>query len=372
MATPPKLNKYIEQATEPNRVYLKNIIRAKRLAGLSDLGIATHLSHIGCFLNDLGDPDAMTITRADIEDWYLEKKQRKTQSGKPPSAATIRGYLISIGVLMKSLHGEEGKKMLAGIRVKVPLTMVREEELLTDEEFRMMMRTATSERDRALLAIIYSSGARLGEVLAMNLGDVQLQKYGAAIHIPGGKTGPRDVDIFVGVPELRAWLNVHPMQGDPAAPLFVTLFPRGGQYVRLSKKTVQGMYDRLAVRAGIPEGKRVNPHAHRHKRATDVAEYLTTSDMREMFGWAAASAMPNIYVHSSRQKVRAKLAAHAGIKVPELQKPSTMVKQCPVCGCINGANDLYCTYCQTILSDRMALYDKRVDDYIVENTKDLT
>ena len=365
------IDKLLARSRSPNREYLQNLIRNKRLAGLSEKGIANHISHIHCFLTDIGYPDAATLTKADIEDWYLAKKGSRTPQGKPVSPATIKGYIISIGVLCKSIFGEEkGKEMISGIRIKAPLTNVREEELLTDDELKQMMKAATSERDRALLAIMYSSGARLGEISGLNLGDVQLHKLGASLHV-SGKTGERDIDMFVGVPELRSWLNVHPLKGIKEAPLFVTRYPRGGRYKRLSDKAIESLFLRLASAAGIPEGKRTNPHAYRHKRATDVAEYLTTSDMREMFGWADGSGMPNIYVHSSRKKVRAKLAERAGIKVPETAAPTTMVKQCPVCGCINGANDDICANCHAILADELDKYHKAVMEYVSKNMQGL-
>lgn len=371
MVNPRELNRIIEQTPLPNKAYLQSIVRKKRLQGVAETSIANHISHIYCFLQDLGNPDASDITRGMVEDWYLEKKNTPLPSGKTVSAATLKGYLISISVLMQELHGEVGREYTSGIKIKVPLTNVREEELLTEDEIKRMMAAATSERDRAIVAVFYSSGARLGEICNANIGDVQLKHYGTSIHITKGKTGARDIDIFIGTPELQNWLNVHPCRSDAGAPLFVTRFKKGSQFARLSPKAVQSLMQRLAKAANIPEEKRTNPHAFRHARATNVADFLTNSDMTEMFGWRPGSGMPSVYVHSSRKKVAAKLAEHAGVKVPESAKPTSMVKQCPNCGCINAANDTTCKYCHSILDEKVARYIKRIDAYIDKHAREL-
>ena len=349
----------LDDVPEPDRTYLLNYIRHKRLGGLSESTIGFYIRFLKTVLSDLEWKDAMSVTQNDIEDWYLSRRTKY----QPKTLVSFKAALRSF---MQFLHGRAGSEMVENIRVKAPLSNVRTDELLSDDEVKRMMEAAASVRDRAIVALFYSSGCRLGEIYNMCIGDVVFKSFYAVIHV-NGKTGERDVTLFVGVPELKAWLNVHPFRLDRSAPLFVTDYPVGGRYNRLSYASYQQILHRLAVRAGIPENKRTHPHALRHKRATDVADHMTIADMKEMFGWSQGSNMANVYVHSSPDKVARKLAEIAGVKVPETAVGTTMVRQCPKCMCINAAGAVVCANCGAELAPAgadeltMQAYDQVVE-----------
>jgi integrase len=50
---------------------------------------------------------------------------------------------------------------------------------LTAEEVRRMFEAAGSQRNRAIMSVLYESGAMSGELLPLRLKDVKLGKYGA-------------------------------------------------------------------------------------------------------------------------------------------------------------------------------------------------
>ena len=348
-----EIDRALSELDETNAAYLRGFVRKCRLKDLSELTTANYVSHVHGFLADLGFPDAALLTAEQIEDWYLEKKREVLPSGKPVSPATLKGYVVSLSVFFKYLKGEEAGKQLVNIRVKVPFTNVKEEELLTRSDIRRMLETATNERDRALVAVFYSSGARMGELCGLRLKDVHVSQFGASLRVKG-KTGERVIDIFLGMPELQAWLNVHPLKHDPNAPLFVTLHPRGGGHVPLSPKTIQGFFRRLGGRAGI-EDKKLNPHSFRHARATDAAGMLSVADMNHMFGWRPGSNMSQVYVHSSRERVSNLLAKQEGIEVPDTEPETALMVQCPRCRSVNPVGSVYCCKCSKILDEEFAL-----------------
>jgi integrase/recombinase XerC len=122
-----------------------------------------------------------------------------------------------------------------------------------------------NKRDTAILALMAKAGLRVGEVVALELGDIELGARSGWVTVRMGKGNKtRRVPLSSGVCRaLRAYLAVRPASG--ASVLFLS---RSGN--PLSARDVRRLVTRLAGRAGI-EG-RVTPHVLRHTFATRVLE----------------------------------------------------------------------------------------------------
>ena len=77
-----------------------------------------------------------------------------------------------------------------------------------------MVDEAIGPRNRALVAVLYESGARLGEFMGLRIGSIEHTPYGWKIHVDG-KTGRRPILLVNSGPYLAAWLSLHPFA--PAA-----------------------------------------------------------------------------------------------------------------------------------------------------------
>lgn len=183
--------------TPRNREIMEDYRRSKRLAGVSDLTIKTYLYNLLPLLRYCNNQDLDTITRQQIEDWYLQYIQTPTRmQHKPPTQSSINTSIRVIRNVLAHIHGEQtATEMLSGIKLRCAVTPVREESLLTADEIQQMLRACTNERDRAIIALLYASGCRLGELVSLRIRDVVLSRVGASLHL-SGKTGERDVDIF--------------------------------------------------------------------------------------------------------------------------------------------------------------------------------
>jgi len=117
----------------------------------------------------------------------------------------------------------------------------------------------------------------------------------------------------------------------------------------MDKGSLRAVLDELGRRAGIRT--KLNPHAFRHARATELAKYLTESQLRAIMGWTPGSSMPGIYVHlSGRDADRAILSAH-GIDMsddPKLSAP----RKCPACVEINPSDAKFCLRCKQPMDTR--------------------
>jgi integrase/recombinase XerC len=119
-------------------------------------------------------------------------------------------------------------------------------------------------RDAAVLALLYGSGLRLSEALALTRGEVPAPGEGDTITVTGKGNKRRMVPVLQQVLQLIAdYLAVCPFQISPGEPLFVGA--RGGP---LSPRVVQLAMARLRGALGLPDT--ATPHALRHSFATHL------------------------------------------------------------------------------------------------------
>lgn len=147
-----------------------------------------------------------------------------------------------------------------------------------------------SLRDRALLELAYSSGMRLFELCALDLGDVDLDEGIAQVVGKGRKE--RRVPVGSHACEaIRKWLPARMEIAHPGVEaLFVSLRGR-----RISTRSVQMRFSRRSIERGV--GINVHPHLLRHSFATHLLE--SSGDLRavqELLGHADISST-QIYTH---------------------------------------------------------------------------
>jgi integrase/recombinase XerD len=125
-----------------------------------------------------------------------------------------------------------------------------------------------SLRDRALLELLYSTGARISEAVGLDLDDVDLAERGVLLSGKGGKQRL----VPIGRPAVAA-LEAYRVRSRPGLAIrgrgtpAVFLNARGG---RLSRQSAWQVLRSAADRAGVTEP--VSPHTLRHSFATHLME----------------------------------------------------------------------------------------------------
>ena len=128
--------------------------------------------------------------------------------------------------------------------------------------------TPAGRRDRAAMELLYAAGLRVGELVALDLGDVQLGQRVVRVRgkgrkerlVPFGRPAAKALETYL--PDRARWRRGVTDEGEP---LFVN--QRGG---RLSDRSIRRQLDR-AVRHSA-DLNHLHPHALRHAFATHLLE----------------------------------------------------------------------------------------------------
>jgi len=163
-------------------------------------------------------------------------------------------------------------------------------------------------RDRAIMELMYSSGLRLAELCALELGDVDLGDATVRVTGKGRKTRVVPVGRHARA-ALTRWFKVRgAIAAADTGAMFVGL--RGA---RISPRVVQQRLDHWALVQGI--GFKVHPHMLRHSFASHLLE--SSGDLRavqELLGHANLSTT-QVYTHLDFQHLaRTYDAAHPRAK----------------------------------------------------------
>jgi integrase/recombinase XerD len=226
----------------------------------------------------------------------------------PPDGAAVAGFVhslhsrglsaASIARKVAAVRGLHRFLLREGLEPEDPTILVESPQrraalpkaLPIEEVFRLLeapdCTTPAGRRDRALLEFLYASGARVGEVVALNQLDIDLESGTAVLTGKGSKQRM----VPVGRPACRSLESYLPdrlavrVPGRDSGAVFLNA--RGG---RLTRQGVWEIVRRQARRAGL-DPDRVSPHVLRHSAATHMVE--GGADLRtvqEMLGHANIS-----------------------------------------------------------------------------------
>jgi integrase/recombinase XerC len=224
----------------------------------------------------------------DVRDW--KANQQTVEKAAP---ATVNQRLVALTRFFRWARGqrlcrENPAEEVGNIRLDP-----RQPKALAKTELRKLLRAARGHvRDYAMLEILAGTGLRVGELLALTVGDVEINDRSGKVIVRRGKHGGyREIPLTLDVRKaLSAYLNqAHPDGDNPEVPLW--LGPRGGLTHRSS---VTRLLEKYAIQAGLEP---VNPHALRHTFAT---RYLNAnpSDLRGLARLLGHTSLDTVMIYT--------------------------------------------------------------------------
>jgi integrase len=338
--------------TGKNEEILKEYQTTLELNQLGKLTVGGYLWKIYAALKFFDFKPANEITRENIREYIIHRRNNNKQR-------TVNNDIIALRKFFD--WSNPGNNFFDDIKVKQPKNYLPVEQLITPDDVKKLIGSCKSQRDRAIIMLLWDSGCRLNEVLSRNINHIQPDEHGATM-IVDGKTGMRKVRLIDSLPDVRLWLNQHPMKNKNDAPLFVTerrynhKESKVTEEHRVDQRTVQNMLKTTSKLAGLD--KNVHPHALRHGRLTlFVKQGFMESELRILAGWEKESGMPAVYVHLAGGDVDKKLLAKNGLIIDDEELLFKTLKpgKCPRCATDNPVDAKYCSICGLILDKNVAI-----------------
>ncbi len=311
-----------------------------------------------------GDAIGKPFGKAGREDWekfFVKLKQeQKTDS-------TLDTYKATLKVFYKWFtDGETYPICIKWVKCSHAKSHKLPEELLTPEEVKDLIHSVESKRDKAFIAVLWESGARIGEVGTLEVRHVAFDDFGCQAML-NGKTGQRRIRLVSSAPYLLEWLNQHPHADNPNADLWPNIHHNLENPMNL--RFINKLLRNAARKAGVK--KPINPHHFRHSRATYMAQFLTEAQMKEYFGWVQDSDMAARYVHLSGKQVDDAILKMYGLKKEERKEDILKREPCPRCKNLNDVNHNYCEKCWLPLTPNATIETQTVEQKSQESAVSL-
>ncbi len=281
--------------------------------GRSALTVRNYEHYLDRFLDFVKTDSPSQVTDAQMREFrvYLNRlparKAKKGQAVETLDKRTQNYHLIAIRAFLKYIR-KRGVQGYDPERIELAKTAQRELDLITDKELQSLFDvpntgTVAGLRDKAILAMLFSTGLRVSELCSLDR-DTDFTTGEFSVRGKGGKVRV----VFISEEakaSLKKYLNE---RTDIDEAMFVDHSPRAisrmkkEESIRLTPRSVERILNKYAEAAGI--AKKCTPHVLRHSFATDLL--YNGADLRTvqmMLGHASISTT-QIYTNVTNKFLR--------------------------------------------------------------------
>lgn len=250
----------------------------------------------------LGDTDVTQLDLRTLRSWLAKQqtmgRSRTTIARRATAARVFTAWLTRTGRIPTDIGASLGspkahKSLPPVLRADEAADLIRAATEHADDG------SPTGLRDIAMLELLYATGIRVGELVGLDVDDVDRERNVIRVFgkgrkertVPFGRPAARAVDFWVrhGRPELA-------IEGSGAA-LFL-----GTRGKRIDQRAVRTMvHRRIAEVPGAPD---IGPHGLRHTAATHLLEGgADLRSVQELLGHASL-ATTQLYTHVTTDRLR--------------------------------------------------------------------
>ncbi len=254
-----KSNKKVvtSELNEEKLQLLRMMEQKLNLKGYSKNTNKTYLQQFKEFLKFYCDSQADELTEIEIRNYllYLVEQRKVSKSLQNQAINAIKFFYEKILKQDRKVYYMER-----------PMRDKKLPEVLSQQELMSIFEAAGNIKHRVMLMLIYAAGLRRSELLALRLGDVDLDRN--VVFIRGGK-GRKDRQSIMAqslAPLVREYIEKN-------APKFWMFEGRAGE--RYSESSLQQVLKQATAKAGIK--KQVRLHMLRHSFATHLLESGTST-----------------------------------------------------------------------------------------------
>ncbi len=235
-----------------NNEYLKMFLDAKKIEGCSERTVQYYRVTIEKMLESITVP-ARKITTEDMRA-YLSEYQKKNNCSK----VTVDNVRRNISSFFSWLEEENHILKSPMKRIHKIKTNQQVKEIINDEDIERLRDKCSCKRDLAMVDLLYSTGIRVGELVNLNIADIDFDARECVVFGKGGKERRVYFDAKAKL-HLQAYLKER-TDDNPA--LFVTI---DAPHDRLK---ISGVEIRMRELGRSINLNKIHPHKFRRTMAT--------------------------------------------------------------------------------------------------------
>lgn len=235
-----------------NDEFLKMFLAAKRIEGCSDRTINYYEATVAHLLSQI-EVNVRKITTEEIRE-YLANYQKRNNC----SNVTIDNIRRNISSFFSWLEEEDYILKSPMRRIHKIKTKTVVKNVISDEEIEKLRDNCREKRDLAIIDLLYSTGIRVGELVNLNIDDIDFEGRECVVYGKGDKERRVYFDAKAKI-HLKEYIE---SRKDRNKALFVTL---DAPYDRLKISGVEIRLRKLGRRLHLT---RIHPHKFRRSMAT--------------------------------------------------------------------------------------------------------
>lgn len=227
----------------------------KTILGYSKNTLKAYKIQVRLIAGALGNPDISTVTYEQLKEYLFKQSHLK------PASMGHRVRFIRSLFRWAVDEGHSDKNPAA--RLKEPRIGERVPKFLSEEAVETLREGCKTPLEHAIIEFMYTSGCRIGEIVQVNINDIDWNNNSLVVH---GK-GDKEREIYFNI-KCRIWLKKYlEVRDDEELALFVN---ERAPHRRTSISQLRYVVKRVAARAGVEAN--VYPHRLRHSYATHLLE----------------------------------------------------------------------------------------------------
>lgn len=252
-------------------------------------------------------PTLADLNLENIRKFRIFLARVKTPQGKFLKKVTQGYHVIAIRAFLRWLIKND-YQVVAPEKIELPKTESRSLKFLAAEQVERLLNQPTISniiglRDKAILELLFSTGLRVSELVALNRDQINLKTRELGVIGKGGRARV----VFLSKRAV-SWLGRYlAARDDHYRPLFIRYSGKrdpsmGDEEMRLTVRSVQRMVEKYRKKAKIPI--RVTPHVLRHSFATDLLFHgADLRSVQELLGHKNI-ATTQVYTHITNRRLR--------------------------------------------------------------------
>lgn len=246
------INSEVEKSNVSNLEYLQMFIDAKRIEGCSDRTLGYYQVTVEHLLKTV-DVEVRKMTTDDLRSYLAEYQQINNCS-----KVTVDNIRRNLSSFFSWLEEEDYILKSPMRRIHKIKTKQQVKEIISDEMIEKMRDNCKTKRDLAIIDLLYSTGIRVGELVRLNISDIDFEERECVVY---GK-GDKERRVYFDAKAKLHLQNYIKSRTDDNPALFVTL---DAPYDRLKISGVEIRMRELGRSLSIPK---IHPHKFRRTMAT--------------------------------------------------------------------------------------------------------